>query len=81
MRFRYFLSLNIPLSKDNNTYYLSAYNEIFLNIKTSTFDRNRVYAGMGYYLNKGISIEAGYMNQFFESMSRDQFNIITFVMF
>lgn len=81
MRFRYFLSLNIPLSKENNTYYLSAYNEIFLNIKTSIFDRNRVYAGMGYNLNKGIRIEAGYMNQFFETTSRDQFNIITFVTF
>lgn len=81
MRFRYFLSLNIPLSKENNTYYLSAYNEIFLNTKTAIFDRNRVYAGLGYNLNKGIRIEAGYMNQFFETTSRDQFNIITFVTF
>tara|TARA_R110002049_G_scaffold134400_1_gene293864 strand:- start:1170 stop:1838 length:669 start_codon:yes stop_codon:yes gene_type:complete len=84
MRFRYFLGLNIPLSnkeKTKNKYYVSAYNEIFLNTKTSIFDRNRVYAGLGYNLNKSIRIEAGYMNQFFETNSRDQFNIITFVTF
>ncbi|MFI1744597.1 DUF2490 domain-containing protein [Thalassobellus sediminis] len=84
LRFRYFLALKVPLGKkeiENKKYYLSAYNEIFLNTKTSIFDRNRVYLGLGYNLNKDIRIEAGYMNQFFETMSRDQFNIITFVNF
>ena len=84
LRFRYFLSLNIPL-KTNETgispLYLSAYNEIFLNSKSSIFDRNRVYGGLGYNLNKNIKIEVGYMNQFFETDSRDQINIITFVNF
>jgi hypothetical protein len=84
LRFRYFLALTIPLSvnKNNvNKYYFSAYNEIFLNTKTSIFDRNRLYGGMGYNVNKNIRIEAGYMNQFFETTSRDQFNIITFINF
>lgn len=84
LRFRYFLGLNIPLinnENDENSFYFSAYNEIFLNTKTSIFDRNRVYTGLGYNLNRNIRLEAGYMNQFFESSSRDQFNIITFVTF
>jgi len=84
MRFRYFLSLQIPLTtkeKIDNTYYLSAYNEIFLNTKTSIFDRNRLYGGLGYHLNSSIRFEAGYMNQFFETSGRDQFNIIAFVTF
>ncbi|MDO5979158.1 DUF2490 domain-containing protein [Flavivirga spongiicola] len=84
LRFRYFLGLNIPLcNKENQSskYYFSAYNEIFLNTKTSIFDRNRVYGGIGYNINKNIRLEAGYMNQFFETSSRDQFNIITFVTF
>lgn len=82
MRFRYFLGLNIPLSnQETNKYYVSAYNEIFLNTKTSIFDRNRLYAGFGYNINKSLKIEAGYMNQFFETRSRDQFNIITFLNF
>lgn len=84
MRFRYFLSLNIPIGvkeDSTNKFYLSAYNEIFLNTKTSIFDRNRLYGGLGYNINKNIRVEAGYMNQFFETTSRDQFNIITFVNF
>ena len=84
MRLRYFLGLNIPLNKTekgNSKYYVSAYNEIFLNTKSSVFDRNRVYAGIGYNINANIRIEAGYMNQFFESSSRDQFNIISFINF
>ncbi|MFY0712271.1 DUF2490 domain-containing protein [Seonamhaeicola sp. NFXS20] len=84
MRFRYFLAFKVPFKtkeKENSKFYLSAYNEIFLNTTSSIFDRNRVYGGLGYNLNKNIRIEAGYMNQFFETSSRDQFNIISFVNF
>jgi len=84
LRFRYFLGLNIPLfnkEKAKNNIYLSAYNEIFLNTKSAIFDRNRMYGGIGFQINKNIRLEAGYMNQFFETSSRDQFNIITFVNF
>ena len=80
LRFRYFLGLNIPLSrKEKNRFYISAYNEIFLNSKTSIYDRNRVYAGFGCILSDSIKLEAGYMNQFFETSSRDQLNLIAFV--
>ncbi|MCK0108143.1 DUF2490 domain-containing protein [Flavobacteriaceae bacterium S0825] len=84
LRFRYFLSLNVPLKNNESgesPFYLSAYNEIFLNSKSSIFDRNRVYAGLGYNVNKNVRIELGYMNQFFETTSRDQLNLITFVTF
>jgi len=84
LRFRYFLSLNIPLKNNESgegPFYLSAYNEIFLNSKSSIFDRNRVYGGLGYNVNKSVRIELGYMNQFFETNSRDQLNLITFVTF
>ncbi|MCF7559444.1 DUF2490 domain-containing protein [Sabulilitoribacter multivorans] len=84
LRFRYFLSANIPLcvKEDNmSKFYLSAYNEIFLNTKTAIFDRNRLYGGIGYNVNQNIRVELGYMNQFFETTSRDQLNILTFVNF
>ncbi|REE27845.1 uncharacterized protein DUF2490 [Winogradskyella pacifica] len=82
MRFRYFLGINVPLTKkESNSYYLSVYNEIFLNTESSVFDRNRVYGGVGYKVNKSLRIEAGYMNQFFETNNRDQFNIITYLNF
>jgi hypothetical protein len=84
MRFRYFLGLNVPLANtdsEKNTFYLSIYNEVFLNTASAIFDRNRLYGGLGYNLNKNIRLEVGYMNQFFETTSRDQLNIITFVSF
>jgi len=84
LRLRYFLSLNIPFKQSTDSkspMYFSAYNEIFLNTKRSIFDRNRLYGGLGCKLNNNIKIELGYMNQFFETKSRDQINIITFVNF
>jgi nucleoside-specific outer membrane channel protein Tsx len=78
-RFRYFLGLNIPF-KDSK-YYLSSYNEIFLNGASNVFDRNRVYGGLGYKVSEGIKLEVGYMNQIFETSSRDQINLITFINF
>ena len=84
MRFRYFLGLNIPLQYKEggkNPLYLSAYNEIFLNTESSIFDRNRVYGGLGYKFSDQLKLELGYMNQFFETSSRDQINLIAFVNF
>lgn len=78
-RFRYFLGLSLPIKKSN--YYLSAYNEIFLNGASSVFDRNRIYGGLGYQIKKNWKVELGYMNQVFENSGRDQINIITFLSF
>mgnify|MGYP005989803695 FL=1 len=82
MRLRYFLSMQIPLTKRTDKgMYLSAYNEIFINTTNKLFDRNRIYSGMGYRINKNIRIEAGYMNQLFLNGSRDQLNFISFINF
>lgn len=84
LRFRYFLSLNLPLNNNNvvdNTWYLSAYNEIFINHEQTIFDRNRLYGGLGYRLNKTAKFELGYMNQFLNNQNRDQINIVTFISF
>lgn len=84
LRFRYFLSINIPINhKDilDKTWYASVYNEIFLNHKNIVFDRNRLYLGLGYKLNKSLKFELGYMNQFLNNQNRDQINLITFLNF
>ena len=84
LRFRYFLSLNIPINNFDlidDTWYASVYNEIFLNDKQLVFDRNRLYFGLGYQLNKSTKFEVGYMNQFLNNNSRDQINLITLVNF
>ena len=52
-----------------------------LNGASNVYDRNRVYGGLGYKINSGIKLEVGYMNQIFETSSRDQINLITFINF
>lgn len=85
LRFRYFLSINIPLNNkimEDKTVYLSSYNEIFINNKATVFDRNRLYGGIGYKVNALFRVEVGYMNQFLNNNTgRDQLNIITFFNF
>lgn len=79
MRFRYFLGVKVPLKfNENDKYYLSAYNEIFLNSKETVFDRNRLYFGLGYGINDKLRLELGYMNQFFSNSGRDQINVLLF---
>ena len=83
MRFRYFLALNVPINNKEmieKTFYLRSYNEIFLNHKNNVFDRNRLYGGVGFKLNKLARFEIGYMNQFLSNGNRDQINLITFLL-
>jgi hypothetical protein len=78
MRFRYLLGLNIPINNKEmlpKTLYFSAYNEIFLNLDSPVFDRNRVYGALGFIINKNMRIEAGYMNQLQENKNRGQIQI------
>ncbi len=78
MRFRYYLGFNIPVTNKEmlpKTLYLSAYNEIFLNLDSPVFDRNRVYGALGFVINKNMRIEAGYMNQIQENKNRGQIQI------
>lgn len=80
-RFRYFLSINIPINKKaltENTLYFSAYNEIFINGQAPAFDRNRLYGGLGYQINKNFKFELGYMSQMVENSQRSQFQIVLF---
>ncbi|MCY0976621.1 DUF2490 domain-containing protein [Chryseobacterium wangxinyae] len=78
MRFRYYLGFNIPITNKEmlpKTLYLSAYNEIFLNLDSPVFDRNRVFGALGFVINKNMRIEAGYMNQIQENKNRGQIQI------
>lgn len=83
-RLRYFLSANLALSRPQmgaDTWYLSAYNEIFIHTDAVPFDRNRLYGGIGYQITKGMRLELGYMNQFLASGGRDQINFFVFLNF
>ncbi len=81
VRFRYFLSANIPINKnkmEKGAAYFSAYNEVFLNADKPVFDRNRLYGGLGYVFSNKFRMEAGAMTQMQENTSRGQLNIIAF---
>ncbi|MCB9244799.1 MAG: DUF2490 domain-containing protein [Flavobacteriales bacterium] len=83
-RFRYFLGINVALNRsamEASTFYWSCYNEIFIQPHRTVFDRNRLYSGLGYMVDKHYRFELGYMNQFFERGGRDQLNIIGFLSF
>jgi hypothetical protein len=81
VRLRYFLSASIPLNKktlDKNALYFSTYNEIFVNTEKPLFDRNRIYAALGFVINKNFKVEAGIMSQILEQSNRNQFQIVIF---
>lgn len=84
LRFRYFLAFNIALDKPEmgpKTWYLSAYNELFINGQAAVFDRNRIYGALGYQINSQIKAELGYMSQVYEKSSREQLQMVVFANF
>jgi hypothetical protein len=65
-RIRYRLNMFIPLNRPTitaKTTFLTIYDELFLNPKGPTFERNRVFAGVGYQLDNHWIVQAGWVNQ------------------
>jgi hypothetical protein len=81
LRARYFIAVQKPLGNKNgtrNATYFSAYNELFIDIKETQFDRNRLYAGLGFSINESIRVETGYMIQTQKNISRGQLQLIVY---
>ena len=65
---------------DNKTLYLAFYNEIFINGQRNTghgtsveiFDRQRLYAALGYVIQKGRKVQLGVMRQTTDQWSKKQ---------
>ena len=85
-RYRYSLFINIPLNKltiEPKTVYLGLYNEVFINGQRKIgngktvpfFDRNRLYAALGYVLKKGLKTQFGIMGQTSNSFGKNQFQL------
>lgn len=85
-RFRYNVFLNIPLNQktlSKNTFYLSFYNELFINGERNIgdgrtvelFDRNRFYSGLGYGLTDAVRLQLGFMQQTTNSYSKGQLQV------
>lgn len=82
-RFRYALFLNIPLNERSlikGALYLALYNEVFLNgermigrgREVDIFDRNRLYAALGYVISDHLRCQLGYMEQTTNELSKPQ---------
>ena len=85
-RYRYSLFINIPLNKltiGPKIFYLSTYNEIFINGQRKIgngkivpfFDRNRLYAALGYVFTKGLKMQLGMMRQTSNSFGKNQLQL------
>lgn len=80
-RFRAMNWINYPINNKSiidKTIYLSTYHEIFINGKGPTFDRLRLYGALGYFINKKIKVELGYLSQVQTNKSRGQFQMAFF---
>lgn len=85
-RYRYNLFLNVPLNQKNlgkNAIYLALYNEIFINgereigdgRRVELFDRNRFYSALGYAIKDNLKVQAGYMTQTTNALSKGQIQL------
>ena len=85
-RYRYALFLNIPINKpaiEPKTFYLSLYNEVFINGQRKTgngrtvafFDRNRIYGALGYAFRKNLKMQFGMMRQTSNCFWKNQIQI------
>jgi hypothetical protein len=66
-RFRYRLNMVLPLNNtkvEPKTFYVSAFDEIFLTNTAPYFERNRFFTGLGYQFSKTLSVQPGYVYQF-----------------
>jgi hypothetical protein len=85
-RFRYALFMNIPLNGTDlgkGAWYLSLYNEVFINGErdigdgntVEVFDRNRFYVAGGHSLSDDLKIQFGYMYQYSDTVGKGQLQL------
>ena len=79
-RARYMLSLKLPISKNEESpLFISLYDEIFLNISDNPFDQNRLFAALGYQVNKQMNIQFGYLRHRAGSLNLNRLQFALFL--
>lgn len=81
LRARYFVALQKSLNQkglNKHSVYGSIFNEFFVDIINANFDRNRLYAGLGYAINNDIRIESGYLIQSQKNNTRGQLQFVLY---
>lgn len=71
-RVRYRLKTKISL---NNTFYLTANNESFLNFKGNLYAENRFYSALGIKASKNIALEVGYLGHYISDLHLDRLQV------
>lgn len=74
-RARYFLRVTYPL---NDTWFLTAYDEIFVNLQEPLFGQNRLYGAVGYNVNKQVALQFGYLKNHFTGSNYDRLQLAVF---
>ena len=79
-RARYMLSVKFPISKNEESpLFVSLYDEIFLNISDSPFDQNRLFAALGYQINKQMNFQVGYLRHRSGGLNLNRLQVAVFL--
>ena len=71
-RARYLVRITYPITE---TWFISAYDEVFINLQEPVFSQNRLYAALGYVINKNIATQVGYLKNHFTGKHYDRLQI------
>jgi len=77
-RVRYLFRATLPLNKktvEKNAVFLSFYDEIFVHINSTPFDRNRIYGAVGYQFSPHANTQLGYMAQTVNSKTKSYLQV------
>lgn len=86
-RYRYALFVNVPLNakdlSEKGSIYLQVYDEIFIHgqkteFNAQYFDRNRLYGGFGYRVQKNLAFQFGFLEQTTANFSNSQLQFTCF---
>lgn len=75
-RARYFLRITHPLSEQ---LYVTAYDEVFLNLQGDTFSQNRLYGALGYKFNKNLRSEIGFLKNHIGNRNFERLQVALFI--
>lgn len=71
-RARYFLRVTYPLGP---SWFLTAYEEVFINLQEPIFGQNRLYGAVGYTVSKDVALQLGYLKNHFTGRNFDRLQI------
>ncbi len=71
-RTRYRLQVTLPLT---DTFFVNAYDEVFINLQDRPFDQNRLYIALGINITENSSLQVGYLKNHFDRVNFDRLQV------